>query len=833
LPTRGTSSDILASDPGTLVGKIAPTTAGLGGNGTGWTVNSSGISSPPITKDVLTLTDGSTLETRSAWDNTPVPAGSFSASFSYQGKLATGRQRNAATVAFVLQSAGLNTPGGGYPQTSSITPSVSLVFFHSFNPSLNTTTPYVYFTAIDAGGTRVANTFASTGNVDPLAGDPIDVALNYNDGDQVLVVTLTDTKTGASFGTSFNLNLTLANIVGNTAYLGFTASNNALGATQTVRNFVFNSLASGAPIQAGGGGTATFSSSTTANLFGLAPGPYFLYTTVADGVNPVAFSPLSLTTVAGLTPTIQGTVTAANGSAVAGARITIDLGGGSSPTTVTTDTSGYFFFDGPTSGYPYTATATLTVPYGYSLPNGTSAQQTTSLTSLSLGATLNWSLQQNAAVSGAITDPVAGQPAFPLAGVTVFDDLHGTGILEPDDPVTTTDDQGHYTLFNEAQGVHHIVVVLPAGLTTTTNSQTVNLSSASDVMGGVNFDMSLQSGAPPTSTITYPGPAANDLESWAGAISGTAHDPVNYAHLASVQVSVQDEATGNYWDGNSFSSSTPVNLTADGTTAWSLPLPASALTPGDTYLVTSTVVDANKIAQTDSSTRTFELASPTLSIALPPALPGATVGVSYSTSVGGAAGYTFQVTAGSLPPGLTLNPSTGLISGTPTSTSGSAYSFTISATDAAGDSGTQTYAVAVVSPPAPTTPPTDNNQAPLLSPPTTPAPVLRLTAPQLLKAHGLIVGLARHGIILSLPSRNSATQMRITASLGKLRLYAAGVKIEGNNSAVLTVSGPAAAVKRALAGVALVFTGPHRKARLTIAVTQGGRHAHTTISVTM
>ncbi|HNQ78693.1 MAG TPA: putative Ig domain-containing protein [Acidobacteriota bacterium] len=81
------------------------------------------------------------------------------------------------------------------------------------------------------------------------------------------------------------------------------------------------------------------------------------------------------------------------------------------------------------------------------------------------------------------------------------------------------------------------------------------------------------------------------------------------------------------------------------------------------------------------------------SITIAPAtLPAATVGVAYSqtlTASGGTAPYTFEVTSGVLPAGLTLNPTTGVISGTPTT--GGTYTFTITATDSTACTGTITY----------------------------------------------------------------------------------------------------------------------------------------------
>ena len=65
-------------------------------------------------------------------------------------------------------------------------------------------------------------------------------------------------------------------------------------------------------------------------------------------------------------------------------------------------------------------------------------------------------------------------------------------------------------------------------------------------------------------------------------------------------------------------------------------------------------------------------------------LPAANLGVAYTatlTAAGGQSPYTFAVTTGSLPTGLTLNSATGVISGTPTT--GGTFNFTITVTDSA------------------------------------------------------------------------------------------------------------------------------------------------------
>src|SRR5207253_1853262 len=86
--------------------------------------------------------------------------------------------------------------------------------------------------------------------------------------------------------------------------------------------------------------------------------------------------------------------------------------------------------------------------------------------------------------------------------------------------------------------------------------------------------------------------------------------------------------------------------------------------------------------------------SPTITLT-PSTLPNGTVGASYSqtiTASGGTAPYSFVVTAGMLPPGLVLS-SGGVLSGTPT-TAGTS-TFTVTATDANGNSGSKTYAITI------------------------------------------------------------------------------------------------------------------------------------------
>lgn len=137
-------------------------------------------------------------------------------------------------------------------------------------------------------------------------------------------------------------------------------------------------------------------------------------------------------------------------------------------------------------------------------------------------------------------------------------------------------------------------------------------------------------------------------------------------------------------------------------------------TPTVTAAYSFTVTSTDVYGCSTSILYTGNVTCPGLTMS-PGTLPDGSIAVPYSQTVttsGGTAGYTYTLTSGSLPPGLTLSP-TGDITGTPT-TPGS-YGFNITSTDAYGCSTVTAYVINIGCPTitlAPASLPAGNSSVP-------------------------------------------------------------------------------------------------------------------------
>ena len=178
--------------------------------------------------------------------------------------------------------------------------------------------------------------------------------------------------------------------------------------------------------------------------------------------------------------------------------------------------------------------------------------------------------------------------------------------------------------------------------------------------------------------------------------------------LAVIQPLTAVPQTFTAYTGATFSQS----LTATGgTTPYTWTLASGALPPGlslsgstiagtptkaGQYPVVLNVADASGL--TAAALYAFAVTEQ-LTIPLP-SVPNGTNGLSYAavlSAFGGTAPYTWTITSGSLPPGLTLS-TTGIISGTPTATG--SFPFTAVVTDSAAQTATKQYTLQIQPAPA-------------------------------------------------------------------------------------------------------------------------------------
>ncbi len=280
----------------------------------------------------------------------------------------------------------------------------------------------------------------------------------------------------------------------------------------------------------------------------------------------------------------------------------------------------------------------------------------------------------------------------------------------------------------QAKSVAFSLVVAPATLAITTSSlasgtQGTSYSNAVSATGGTTpYIWSISSGALP---------AGLSLASSTGLISGTptaagtfsftatVADAGSPAQVKSVNLSIAVAAAALAITTSSVPSSTQGtaysnSLSASGGStpySWSITsgsLPAGLSLASSTGLIsgtptatgtssfTATVADAGNPAQTKSANLSIVVAPAALAITTT-SLSGGTANVSFSSSLnatGGTAPYTWSITSGTLPAGLSLAPASGTISGTPT-VSGST-SLTFKVTDSSNPALTKSVTLSLV-----------------------------------------------------------------------------------------------------------------------------------------
>jgi hypothetical protein len=239
---------------------------------------------------------------------------------------------------------------------------------------------------------------------------------------------------------------------------------------------------------------------------------------------------------------------------------------------------------------------------------------------------------------------------------------------------------------------------------------------------------------------------------------------------------------------------------------------------------TATGVSTVNITVTDSTSPSHQTASASLSLLVKPSgslsitttspLPGGVVGTAYNATVaatGGTTPYTWSATG--LPAGLTINASSGAITGTPTTAGASTVAVTVTdSTNPTHLTATASLSITIIAPPSITTTSLPGGVVGAAYNATVAA--TGGTTPYTWSATGLPAGLsidAASGAITGTPTTagSSTVTITVTDSTNPAHLSAAktlSINIAGQ-LAITTTSLPSGVVNTAYAGVTLAATG--------------------------
>lgn len=252
---------------------------------------------------------------------------------------------------------------------------------------------------------------------------------------------------------------------------------------------------------------------------------------------------------------------------------------------------------------------------------------------------------------------------------------------------------------------------LPSGTVGAGYSQTITASGGT----GAGYSYSVSAGTLPAGLSLSSAGALSGTPSAAGASSFTITATDSGAHTGSqsyaLSINAAVSVSPGSLPGGTVGSAYSQTITASGGTGTGYSFSVSAGTlPAGLGLSSGGVLSGTPsafgtssftIRATDSGgnsgSQSYSLAISAATLVLSPTgLPIGTVGAAYSQTItasgGTGTGYSYSVSAGTLPAGLSLSAS-GLLSGTPTTAA--TYSFTATATDSAGDSGSQAYNVTI------------------------------------------------------------------------------------------------------------------------------------------
>ena len=611
-----------------------------------------------------------------------------------------------AGVTVLTSSLPNGVTGVGYSQTLSATGGVP---------------PYSNWTlttgSMPAGLTLKSSTGVISGPPTTAGASSFSVTVRDNAGDIspaaplsiTIVAPLAITTTSLVNGT---VGLTYSQTLGATGgvppYSNWTIATGSLPAGLTLNSST--GVIGGSPTIAGSASFSVFvkdSAGNTAPSVGLSitiNPPLTVFTTSLPNAEVNALYSATLTATGGTPPYSNWTVTV--GSLPAGLTLNSSTGliggtptaAGLAPFTVTVKDSANT--TSPAQSLSISVISGLTITTT-SLPNGT-VGTAYSQTLAAAGGTppySNWTVTVGSLPAGlslnAATGTISGMPTTagaPTFSVTVKDSTNTTSPAQPLSitivnavSIVTT------TLPNGAVGTSYNQTLAATGGTPPYSNWTVSsgtlpaglsLSSASGVISGTPTTV----GAFPFSVTVKdsagnPSPAqALSITIVAGVTITTTSLPNGTVGVAYSQMLAATGGTPPYSNWTLSSGLLPAGLTLNAATGAIGGTPTTAGASSFSVKVKDNAGNTSS-AQALSITIVAPLAITTAS------LPNATVGAAYSQALaatGGAPPYSnWTVTSGSLPTGLTLSAATGVISGTPTTATGSPFSFSVTVSDSA------------------------------------------------------------------------------------------------------------------------------------------------------
>jgi len=228
---------------------------------------------------------------------------------------------------------------------------------------------------------------------------------------------------------------------------------------------------------------------------------------------------------------------------------------------------------------------------------------------------------------------------------------------------------------------------LPNGLSL--SASTGLISGTATAIGSTNFTATLADSSNPTQTksvsltlVVTPLPLAITTSSLASGTVGS-----SYQSLLQASGGVAPYA----W---SIAGSLPAGLSLAASTG----IISGSPTASGTFSFTANVADAENPAQTKSVQLSIVITPVTLAISTS-ALPSGTQSSNYSAALqafGGTGTYTWTISSGALPAGLSLATTTGVISGTPTASGNSSFKATVTDTGSPAQTATATITISVV-----------------------------------------------------------------------------------------------------------------------------------------